>query len=75
MRLEAVDYKGAGRRLEMQAGGGGMKPTAVAAYNTRFVALAIQKSNFGKIPEGFDLLLPNGVPLVWAMRAQSAKSD
>lgn len=70
VRLEAVDYEGAVVRLEDLAKGA--KPAAVAACNTHLVALARQQPEFGKILEGFDLLLPDGMPLVWAMRKQGA---
>lgn len=70
VRLEGVDYPGAVAKLEELAGA--KKPAAVAACNTHLVALARQQPEFGKILEGFDLLLPDGMPLVWAMRKQGA---
>ena len=59
VRLEAVDYAGAVGKLEELAGG--KKPAAVAACNTHLVALARKQPEFGKILEGFDLLLPDEI--------------
>lgn len=68
--LRATDYTDGVKLLEELAQQ--KKPGMVAACNTHLVALARQQPEFGKILEGFDLLLPDGMPLVWAMRAQGA---
>jgi N-acetylglucosaminyldiphosphoundecaprenol N-acetyl-beta-D-mannosaminyltransferase len=68
--LRATDYAGGIKFLEELAQRG--KPGMVTACNTHLVALARQQPEFGKILEGFDLLLPDGMPLVWAMRKRGA---
>ena len=69
--LMETDYVGGVKLLEELAQR--EKPGMVSACNTHLVALARQQPEFGKILEGFDLLLPDGMPLVWAMRVQGAK--
>jgi N-acetylglucosaminyldiphosphoundecaprenol N-acetyl-beta-D-mannosaminyltransferase len=71
LALQATDYGSGMKLLEELARRG--KPAMVAACNTHLVALARQQPEFGKVLEGFDLLLPDGMPLVWAMRAQGGK--
>ncbi len=48
------------------------RPASVSASNTHIVALARQKRDFGRIMGGFDLVLPDGMPLRWAMNMQGA---
>lgn len=43
---------------------------AVEAANTHVVALAKVDSAFGKAMEQFDLICPDGMPLVWAINSQ-----
>jgi len=48
------------------------RPGAVAASNTHIVALARQKPDFGDVMRQFDLVLPDGMPLRWALNAKGA---
>lgn len=48
------------------------RPGAVAASNTHIVALARQKPDFGDVMRKFDLVLPDGMPLRWALNAKGA---
>jgi N-acetylglucosaminyldiphosphoundecaprenol N-acetyl-beta-D-mannosaminyltransferase len=48
------------------------RPASVTAANTHLIALARQEPDFGRIMHAFDLVLPDGMPLVWAMRSQGA---
>jgi len=47
-------------------------PAAVSACNTHLVALARHDENFGKVLREFDLILPDGYPLIWAMNKAGA---
>ena len=49
------------------------RAAAVAASNTHIIALARQLPDFGKIMRGFDLVLPDGMPLCWALNACGAR--
>ncbi len=64
--LAVTDYSGAvaqavdwARRAD--------QPRAVAAANTHLVTLARSETAFGGAMEKFDLILPDGMPLVWVM--------
>ena len=48
------------------------RPGAVAACNTHIIALARQKPDFRAALQKFDVLLPDGMPLVWSMRRKGA---
>jgi N-acetylglucosaminyldiphosphoundecaprenol N-acetyl-beta-D-mannosaminyltransferase len=48
------------------------QPAAVCAGNTHIVSLARHDASFGKVMRGFDLLLPDGMPLIWAMNWNGA---
>lgn len=41
----------------------------ITAANTHLVALARHDPSFGEVMRAFDLILPDGMPLVWALRA------
>jgi len=43
---------------------------AVGAANTHFVALSRRDAVFRKLLEGFDMIVPDGMPLVWVLNAQ-----
>ena len=66
MGLQATDYAGGVNLLEELAQRG--KPGMVAACNTHLVALARHRVDFGAVLGKFDLLLPDGMPLVWSIR-------
>lgn len=48
------------------------KPTAVSACNTHIIAAARKDSSFNDIIQHFDLILPDGMPVVWMMNRQGA---
>ena len=48
------------------------KPAAVCASNTHIISLARHDASFGNVMRGFDLVLPDGMPLVWALNRQGA---
>lgn len=48
------------------------RPAAVSACNTHLVALARHEPDFARVLWDFDLILPDGYPLVWEMNRQGA---
>ena len=65
-RVDAMTYGQAFERTLQMAAAGGVH--AVAAANTHLVAEARMNRDFADVLEGFDLVLPDGMPLVWALR-------
>ncbi len=51
----------------------GDQPRAIAAANTHVIALARSDAQFGEALRNFDLVLPDGMPLVWALNRQLEK--
>jgi len=70
MSLASTDYEQGIRGLAELGKSG--RPGAVAACNTHIIALARQRRDFRAVLEKFDVLLPDGMPLVWAMRKKGA---
>jgi len=70
LHLLSTDYVGAVSKICRLAKDA--KPGAVAACNTHIIALARQRSDFRAALQKFDVLLPDGMPLVWAMRKKGA---
>lgn len=64
--LAVLDYAGA---VELVSGWALKKdrPYLVAAANTHVVALARHETGFHHALEKFDLILPDGMPLIWCM--------
>ncbi|MDK2858652.1 MAG: N-acetylglucosaminyldiphosphoundecaprenol N-acetyl-beta-D-mannosaminyltransferase [Verrucomicrobiota bacterium] len=63
--IHVVTYESALRRcLELNQRN---KPFAVSAANTHIAAAARRNPAFGRIMAAFDLILPDGMPLVWMM--------
>ena len=71
MGLQATDYAGGVKLLQELAQRG--KPGMVAACNTHLVALARHRVDFGAVLGKFDLLLPDGMPLVWSIRRKGVE--
>ena len=63
MGLQATDYAGGVKLLEELARR--EKPGMVAACNTHLVSLARHQPDYGRVLAEFDLLLPDGMPLIW----------
>ena len=70
MGLQATDYAGGVKLLEELAQR--EKPGMVAACNTHLVSLARHRPDYGRVLAEFDLLLPDGMPLIWSMRRKGA---
>ncbi len=48
------------------------RATMVAASNTHIAVMAREEAEFAAVMRGFDLIVPDGAPLLWAMNAQGA---
>ncbi len=68
--LALTDYAGA-VALTQQWAAERARPYAVAAANTHVVALGRHDPQFRSVLERFDLLLPDGMPLVWCMNREA----
>jgi len=71
MGLQATDYAGGVKLLQELAQR--EKPGMVAACNTHLVALARHRADFGVVLGRFDLLLPDGMPLVWSIQRKGVE--
>ncbi len=70
-RIDVVDYQGA---IEKILGLAEKKePSSVAAANTHLIAEARRSLDFKKTLQQFDLIVPDGMPLVWSIRARGIK--
>lgn len=49
------------------------RPAAVSACNTHLIALARSDASFHAVMERFDLIAPDGYPLIWGLNVQGAK--
>ena len=67
-RIDVIDYEGALALLREWAAGD--QPRLVAAANTHLVAAAHADTKFAEVLAGFDLVVPDGMPLVWALRLE-----
>jgi N-acetylglucosaminyldiphosphoundecaprenol N-acetyl-beta-D-mannosaminyltransferase len=66
--VDVVTYESALHRcLELARGD---RPAAVSAANTHIAAAARYSSAFGRVMATFDLILPDGMPLIWVINAQ-----
>jgi N-acetylglucosaminyldiphosphoundecaprenol N-acetyl-beta-D-mannosaminyltransferase len=66
--VAVVDYDSAIGESVRLAGCG--CPAAVSASNTHIISLARQKPDFRRVMGGFDLVLPDGMPLLWSLNAK-----
>lgn len=57
---------------EVQALARAGRPGAVCAANTHIVSLARHDPTFGSVIKRFDLILPDGMPLIWALKRSGA---
>lgn len=48
------------------------RPAAVSACNTHIIAQARRNAEFGNIMRNYDLVLPDGMPLLWSLNARGA---
>ena len=73
MPIAATDYAGAVEWVLKQAKAGD-RAYAVEAANTHVAALARWNPAFGQAMARFDLICPDGMPLVWAVNAKLPSS-
>jgi N-acetylglucosaminyldiphosphoundecaprenol N-acetyl-beta-D-mannosaminyltransferase len=66
--LAATTYAGAVTRVREMAAGGAVH--LVEAANTMVVTMARHERDFREVIGRFDLCLPDGMPLIWAMNRQ-----
>ena len=67
--LAATDYAGAVAWV-LERAGRGDRAYAVAAANTHVAALARHDPSFGATMRQFELICPDGMPLVWALNSR-----
>jgi len=70
LRVAAVDYAEAVNRIQAMARWD--RPTLVAAANTHLAAAAYWRYEFAVVMARFDMIVPDGMPLVWCMNAKGA---
>jgi N-acetylglucosaminyldiphosphoundecaprenol N-acetyl-beta-D-mannosaminyltransferase len=70
--LAVTDYAAAVDLAKSWAGAGDA-PHLIAAANTHLVTLARRDAEFRRAIDRFDLVLPDGMPLVWAMNRRLAE--
>lgn len=72
--IAVTNYEGAVRwALEMAEEGD--RAYAVEAANTHVIALARQEKDFGNALSQFELIVPDGMPLVWAVNSSLPRMD
>ncbi|MEO6052567.1 MAG: WecB/TagA/CpsF family glycosyltransferase [Chthoniobacterales bacterium] len=68
--LASVDYQTAFEAiLELKDSN---QPSAVAAANTHIAVCYRTQTDFAKVMDHFDLIVPDGMPLIWSMNAKGA---
>lgn len=72
--IAATDYSGATAWV-LDAAKAGQRAHAVEAANTHVAALARHDPDFRRSMERFELILPDGMPLVWAINAEAADGE
>lgn len=69
--VDSVTYESALARIKALAGL--PRPAAVSACNTHLVALARSNEDFHDVMLRFDLVAPDGYPLIWSLNNQGAQ--
>lgn len=64
-RVASATYESGLEQVRALAASG--RPAAVCAANTHIVSLARHDPSFASVVRSFDMLLPDGMPLIWAM--------
>ena len=70
-RVAVTDYDGLSNQL-VQMIGNAARPVAVDFANTQIVTMRRHDPVFAKLARCIDLVVPDGMPLVWAMNAKGA---
>ncbi|MGE9266984.1 MAG: WecB/TagA/CpsF family glycosyltransferase [Verrucomicrobiales bacterium] len=74
LRLACTDYSGATAWIHERMSLGD-RAYAVEAANTHVAALARSDEEFGKAMARFDLIVPDGMPLVWSLNHQLSEAE
>ena len=69
--VDVTDYEGALQRVLDFAKSGNV--AAVAAANTHLIAEAFFNPEYAKVLQDFELVLPDGMPLVWSLQLDGHK--
>jgi N-acetylglucosaminyldiphosphoundecaprenol N-acetyl-beta-D-mannosaminyltransferase len=69
--IALTTYEGALQRVIAMARSGNV--SLVAAANTHLIGEAASNRQYAEVLRGFDLVLPDGMPLVWALRIDGHK--
>ncbi|MCC6354824.1 MAG: WecB/TagA/CpsF family glycosyltransferase [Verrucomicrobiae bacterium] len=69
--VACATYQSALDRIKELAGA--PRPTAVCPANTHILAEARHDPGFGRVLSQFDLVLPDGMPIVWALNHRGAR--
>ncbi|MGJ8696830.1 MAG: WecB/TagA/CpsF family glycosyltransferase [Verrucomicrobiaceae bacterium] len=72
--VAVTSYAGAAR-WSIDSASRGDRAYAVSAANTHVLSLARQSEKFGRAMERFDLICPDGTPLLWTVNAQLKASE
>lgn len=75
LNLAVTDYSGVvsmTRRWLGEIEAGAPRVRAVGAANTHFVTLSRRDAAFRQLLEGFDMIVPDGMPLVWVLNRHGA---
>lgn len=72
--IAATDYQGAVAWI-LEHAAKGDRAYAVEAANTHVAALARSDESFGEAMSRFDLICPDGMPLVWSVNANLGRSE
>ena len=68
--VAATDYAGAIDWI-LEKASAGDRAYAVEAANTHVAPLSRHDAEFGESMGRFDLILPDGMPLIWALRSEA----
>lgn len=71
MRVDATSYEDASEQVVRCAGGG--ESAYVCLANVHMTMESYDSEKFQRVVNGADLVVPDGVPLVWALRALGEK--
>src|SRR2546423_8618945 len=70
VRVARVTYQSAFENVQKLARES--RPTAVCPSNTHILAEARHNPEFARVMSKFDMVLPDGMPVVWAMNLRGA---
>lgn len=66
IQVDVTDYDSAAEHIFALARGTDVR--TIAAANTHLIAVARKNASFSRVLSGFDMIVPDGMPLVWALQ-------